>query len=93
MSEFLQLVRSRVILEHSTNRGDSSSGSPARLMSLSSSASIDSPSSLAFSLEELQEDIVAHFVAGKPIIRDIDAIRTVFKFREDVNVHHSRLSE
>ena len=80
-------------MEHTTNRSDPSSGSPARLMSLSSGATVGSQSSLAFSLEELQEDIVADFIAGKPIIRDIDAIRTIFKFREDVDVHHSRLSE
>ena len=70
-------------MEYSTNCGDPSS-----------SPTVGSKSSLAFSLEELQEDIVAHFVAGKPIIRDIDALRTVFKFREDNDeIHHSRLSE
>ena len=31
--------------------------------------------------------VVAHFVAGKPIIRDIDSIRTVFKFCEEDNGH------
>ena len=80
-------------MEYSTNCGDpSSSGSPARLMSLLSPATVSSKSSLAFSLEELQEDIVAHFVAGKPIIRNIDAIRNVFKFRDD-EIHHPCLSK
>ena len=35
---------------------------------------------------------MAHFVAGKPIIRNIDAIRNVFKFRDD-EIHHPCLSK
>ena len=79
--------------EHTTNHSDPSSGSPARLMPLPSGATVGSQSSLAFSLEELQEDIVADFITGKPIIRDIDAIQMVLKFRENVEIHHSCLSE
>ena len=41
--------------------------------------------SVSYSLDELQEDIVANYVAGKPIIQNIEEIRTVFKFREEDN--------
>ena len=39
--------------------------------------------SVSYSLDELQEDIVANYVAGKPIIQKVEEIRTVFKFREE----------
>ena len=39
--------------------------------------------SLCFSLTRLQEDVVSHYLSGKPIIRDISSLRTVFKFKQD----------
>ena len=90
--EFLQLVRSRVLMEQG-QRATSSAGSSTRLMSIAAESSC-SHKSMSYSLAELQEDIVANYVAGKPIIRDVEGIRTVFKFREeDHNIHRSCLSE
>ena len=43
---------------------------------------------MSYSLAELQEDIVANYVAGKPIIQDIQAIRKVFKFRKEDHGSH-----
>ena len=35
-----------------------------------------------FDLEQLEEDIVCEFIAGKPIIKSESLLRTVFKFRK-----------
>ena len=38
--------------------------------------------SLSFDLTRLQEDIVRHYLSGKPVIKDISNLRTVFKFKQ-----------
>ena len=43
------------------------------------------PISVSFSLHKLQEDIIAAYLIGKPIIKDISSLRIPFKFREDTS--------
>ena len=35
-----------------------------------------------FALEQLEEDIVADFIAGKPLIKSETLLRTIFKFKK-----------
>ena len=53
-----------------------------KAMSLAINKMVPRPS-LCFSLTRLQEDVVSHYLSGKPIIRDISSLRTVFKFKQD----------
>ena len=38
---------------------------------------------LSFDLTLLQEDVVNHYLSGKPIIQDISSLRMVFKFKQE----------
>lgn len=84
MSEFLQLVCSRLIPNNtastSSQLGSTILRSSPRLMSIVGEGTIP-VTRLSFNLPQLQEDIVSHYLAGKPIIRDISSLRTLFKFR------------
>ena len=53
-----------------------------KAMSLAINKMVPRPS-LSLSLTRLQEDVVSHYLSGKPIIRDISSLRTVFKFKQD----------
>ena len=46
--------------------------------------------SLSFNLKYLQEDIVSIYLSGRPIIKDVSSLRSVFKFRlEETNTQPS----
>ena len=36
-----------------------------------------------FALEQLEEDVVGEFIAGKPLIKSESLLRTVFKFKKE----------
>ena len=93
MSDFLQTIRSRVNVCHGSRVPDvsyQSSKKATRLMSITPQAvTSHMPSSVCFSLHELQEDIITAYLTGKPIIKDVSSLRTPFKFREDASSRHS----
>ena len=75
LSDFLQLVRSRQVVESPLNTS-------IKHMSLSGEG-IFPRTSLSFSLKYLQEDIVSIYLSGRPIIKDVSSVRSVFKFRQE----------
>ena len=98
MSDFLQTIRSRVKVCHGSHIPDSSyqsSKQATQLMSITPEAIMSyMPSSVCFSLHELQEDIITAYLIGKPIIKGIGSLRNPFKFREDASsMDSSQLSE
>ena len=75
LSDFLQLVRSRQVAESPLNNS-------VKLMSLTGEG-IFPRTSLSFNLKYLQEDIVNIYLSGRPIIKDVSSLRSVFKFRQE----------
>lgn len=81
MSAFLQLVRSRLDSNTTTNHiaGTFIRTTP-KLMSITGESSVPM-TTVTFNLSQLQEDVISTYLSGKPIIRDVTSLRTLFKFR------------
>ena len=78
INDFLQLVRSRY-----QPSSDNAPTTPQRHMSISPGL-LETTKAPEFQFSLLQEDIVACFLAGKPLIRiePSSVLRTLFKFRQ-----------
>lgn len=83
INEFLQLIRSRLEPVLTGHIPGTTIRVTPKLMSLSGDT-VPRPS-LVFNLHFLQEDIVAQYLSGKPMIHDISSLRNVFKFRQSKN--------
>ena len=83
VNEFLQLIRSRYRppLEDSSTTG--SQQDPRQItLSISENALHQLKKLPAFQLAQLEEDIIASYFAGKPLIHKPSLLRTIFKFRQ-----------
>ena len=86
VNEFLQLIRSRYRppLEDAAAASASSQQDPKQqiTLSISETALHQLTRQPAFQLTQLEEDIVASYIAGKPLIHKPSLLRTIFKFRQ-----------
>ena len=86
VNELVQLLRSRhrnILHTYPSFSPNVARQQQSATMSLGSAPS-PSPASPLFHLQELQEDIIVSFVAGKPFILDVSVLRTLFKFKVSV---------
>ena len=82
VNEFLQLIRSRYRppLEDSASAVQQD---PKQItLSISEHALHKLTRQPAFQLAQLEEDIIASYIAGKPLIHKPSLLRTIFKFRQ-----------
>ena len=79
--DFLQLVRSRYCPQRTDSALDGASPKATRNRTTSISNSAVQQSDCQFNLHLLQEDIVALYLAGKPLLESASSIRTHFRFR------------
>ena len=85
VNEFLQLIRSRYRppLEDAAAASASSQQDPKQItLSISETALHQLTRQPAFQLTQLEEDIVASYIAGKPLIHKPSLLRTIFKVRQ-----------
>ena len=80
VNELIQLLRSR----HRNILHTYPSFSPTPPQRVTMSLSTASAAAPLFHLQELQEDVVSSFLAGKPFILDVSNLRTPFKFKVTV---------
>ena len=82
LNEYLWLVRSRLDPPAAYRVVKSPVSSQTKPISSSVHETVVH-SILSFDLTLLQEDVVSHYLSGKPIIQDISSLRIVFKFRQE----------
>ena len=46
----------------------------------------DAQSTAVFDLNHLEQDVVAYYIAGKPLIKETTSIRIIFRFRDSPEV-------
>ena len=89
----LRLIRSRLEPSIPNHIPGTVVRSSPKLMSITGDSLVP-VNLLVFNLPQLQEDILSHYLSGKPIINDISSLRIVFKFRQDkVSVTKRQVSE
>ena len=82
LNEYLWLVRARLDPPAAYRVVELPVNSQAKLISSSVHETVVHPI-LSFDLTLLQEDVVSHYLSGKPIIQDISSLRMVFKFKQE----------
>jgi hypothetical protein len=83
VNEFLQLIRSRYRPPLEDSAASAGQQDPKQItLSISETALHQLTRQPAFQLAQLEEDIVASYIAGKPLIHKPSLLRTIFKFRQ-----------